>query len=895
YTYDANGNQLTVTDPSTNVTTTAYYSDGLKSDSTDGAGDHTSYQYDANGNAISVASPSANAGDLNNTARAATLNTYTLDNLLQSTTVPFTASDSQAYTTTYAYDDGGRKTSQHVALMNTSNQSVANDGGTQSFTYYNDDRLQQQVGRDGSTITTEYDAAGNLGSATSGSSSITATYYLDDRTRTVDDGSQTTRFGYDGLGSVTARYQLADNGSNPMATTYVYGDAELATQMAWTGVPNNSTFYAYDQDGRPLSQTEPNGEQLSWVFNADNTLQQQTLTTSGSAVSYTYAYNADYLITQQEYTGPATNGAGATLCYGYDGASRVNNMVTAGAGQACPATLPAPNITWDHDGNRLSYVPVGATQPVQYSYSANNAIQAAGGSTFQYDGAGRTTQDGCLQYTYDGFDRVTKATPAGCSAQTTASYTYDPLDRRATQSGQASTGIHYDGLSASEAVETTSNNGTVAYELSASGAPQGLTSNASAQYLATDGHGNVTTATTQGAGIACAARFDAFGSPLGLPSGSTDANACNTGTTPDDVFFKQSRHDPDTGQYQFGSRVYDPSNAAFLTPDSYRDGTPAANPSVGVDPLTANTYVGLNGDPVNLVDPSGHIPCAGDSPGSCEWPEGRGPVHTTCDQSCQQSPVPSLVLGLVPTLTPPETSAWEDFIKWWADHVRSGAVPPEDAPIPFASWAGVSLFATDVALIGEGLFQYLVPDEATVDEQQGGPSRTIVLGLEDQVGPLMEALRSQGVPATSYLDPGLRWNGTSWKDLSFKDFTTAFTEALSDPNTKFVLNLRGLKGADVLGKEMVSVDTRKEAILAIVKEAASGAASAQSVLDLYKAREGAFAYELALLDQRPEVESNRLQFVNWGLGEGGPSSIGYNPLPYAWKNGNDCSNSPGGC
>lgn len=647
YTYDANGNRLTATDGSGNVTSTAYYSDNLRSDSTDGAGNHTSYQYDATGNATTVTSPSATAGDANNTARAPTVNTYTFDNLLQSTTVPFASNDSTAYTTSYTYDDGGRKISQHVAQVTTSNGTVALDGGTQAFTYYNDDRLQQQTGRDGSTITSQYDPAGNLASATAGGSTIGATYYLDGLPRTVDDGSQTTRFGYDGLGSVTARYQLADSGANPLATTYVYGDAELATQLSWSGVTSAATTYTYDGGGRPLAQTMPNGEQLSWVFSPDNTLQQQTLSSApagGTTLArYTYAYNADYLITQQEFTGTGANGATPyqqTLCYGYDAANRVNTTYTASPGNACGAAPPA-NVSWDHDGNRLGYTPLGANQATTFTYNADNSIASAtaGGATktSSYNGAGLTTNDGCLAYSFDGFDRVTQALPTGasnCDGATQASYTYDPLDRRVTQTDTATgtTAIHFDGLSTAIAQETTSTFGTVSYELDAHGTPQGLTSNQGVQYLTGDGHGDITTASatvSSTPAVSCSARFDAFGTPL---SPITQGNACNTGSTPDDVLFKTARRDGDTGQYQFGSRIYDPSKATFLTPDTYRTGTPTANPSIGVDPLTANTYVGLNGDPVNLSDPSGH---------SFTTDEG-GPTYTPCEihGTCNSPPPP---------------------------------------------------------------------------------------------------------------------------------------------------------------------------------------------------------------------------------------------------------------
>ena len=118
------------------------------------------------------------------------------------------------------------------------------------------------------------------------------------------------------------------------------------------------------------------------------------------------------------------------------------------------------------------------------------------------------------------------------------------------------------------------------------------------------------------------------------PKSST--NPCNTGSTPSDIFYRGARRDAATGQYQFGERTYDPNKASFLTPDAYRAGPSTANLRVSADPLTANRYSYVNGDPVNLVDPTGHTPCEANeswnrAAGTCTGPAQPAP----CDQACQ--------------------------------------------------------------------------------------------------------------------------------------------------------------------------------------------------------------------------------------------------------------------
>jgi RHS repeat-associated protein len=57
-----------------------------------------------------------------------------------------------------------------------------------------------------------------------------------------------------------------------------------------------------------------------------------------------------------------------------------------------------------------------------------------------------------------------------------------------------------------------------------------------------------------------------------------------------------------------GSRTYDSCKNSFLSPDHYQTGTSAQDLSIEVDPLTENAYTFVDGDPINLFDPTGHHP-----------------------------------------------------------------------------------------------------------------------------------------------------------------------------------------------------------------------------------------------------------------------------------------------
>jgi RHS repeat-associated protein len=235
--------------------------------------------------------------------------------------------------------------------------------------------------------------------------------------------------------------------------------------------------------------------------------------------------------------------------------------------------------------------------------------------TYSETAFGGISADGCATYAYDGFDRMTSMTASGCGLSS-ATYTYDALDRMHTSTaGTVTHTFHYDGWNTTATTDVPSSGSTTTYELSPSDQPLGVTQASTSHNLFSDGHGNVSTAVTTSGSVACTARFDPFGNPLnvaGTVTPGTQQPDCNTGSTPDTVFYRNARHDSSSGDYPLGSRLYDPQKDSFLTQDNYRSGQPAANPNTGSDPLLLNTYTYVNGDPVNLSDPSGHRYTTGD-------------------------------------------------------------------------------------------------------------------------------------------------------------------------------------------------------------------------------------------------------------------------------------------
>ncbi len=112
---------------------------------------------------------------------------------------------------------------------------------------------------------------------------------------------------------------------------------------------------------------------------------------------------------------------------------------------------------------------------------------------------------------------------------------------------------------------------------------------------------------TTGDETACAVVNDPFGEPIATNGNDVCASGSRAASTGNTYGYRGQSRDGSTGKYQMGARTYDPATGAFTAPDAYRISDSQTDTSVGTDPLTANTYSYVNGNPLNLVDPSGHF------------------------------------------------------------------------------------------------------------------------------------------------------------------------------------------------------------------------------------------------------------------------------------------------
>jgi RHS repeat-associated protein len=486
---------------------------------------------------------------------------------------------------------------------------------SQRFEYYPNDRLKDEFGRnDGEQIHHRYDAAGNPIEDTDVASThkVTSSYYLDGLPRSVSSGIganlDTTEYGYNGLGLPISRQQ---GGTQAQTTRYGYNDAALIDQLASNTDAANIWTWKYDVAGRPIEESAPGGHKVTKAWRSDDTLDSQELkNTSGTIIAkWTYHFDALYRQTSQGFTGRDSAGAQTNKDFAY-------SYWATGELKTFNDGTNTHNLTWDPNGNRLTF---GTTLSAKYNADDSIDQTVIGGMTtnYEYLPFGGVLRDGACN-TYDGFDRLTSIRPAdadigaaGCEGTplpNTVAYAYDALDRQRSRTVSGSTtSFSYEGQATAVVAEKTGSTVT-SYLTAPNGDPVGVkqSTGSETEFLFDDGAGNVATITTASTGnaVKCAVRYNPFGEPFS-PQGTS--NPCYAGSTASKEFFRGEHRDDTTGRYQLGSRTYDPKTSSFLTPDGYRTGSSDQSLSVGIDPLTRNSYSYVNGDPINLMDPDGHV------------------------------------------------------------------------------------------------------------------------------------------------------------------------------------------------------------------------------------------------------------------------------------------------
>ncbi|HEX6530118.1 MAG TPA: DUF6531 domain-containing protein [Burkholderiales bacterium] len=411
YSYDDQGNVLTVKDPLNRITTNQYDAlNRLKQvTSPSPIAAVTQYGYDGRDQLVSVSDPRSlvtgyTVDGLGNLAQQVSPDTGTTTKTYDAAGNVLTQTDAKSQVTTYAYDALNRVTL--ITFHDGSKQQYAYDSGTNGV-----GRLSSITERDATDAQTNltqyaYDQHGRVLTAATTHAGVTynVAYSYDSAGRlsgmTYPSG-RTLAYLYDAAGRIGA-----------INTTFSGQIRPLVANVA------------YHPFGGVKSYTLGNGQTYTRAIDQDGRIASYTLGAQAFAIGYDAASRIEFI----SETGNPPN----TNTYGYDALDRLTSAV-----------LPATPYAYSYDavGNRLTK----GGDVYSYASTSNRiaSITPASGParSFSFDANGSTTADGLNTYAYDVRGRMVQAT----STIGATSYQLNALGQRIRKTNSAGdTVFHYD-------------------------------------------------------------------------------------------------------------------------------------------------------------------------------------------------------------------------------------------------------------------------------------------------------------------------------------------------------------------------------------------------------------------------------------------------------------------
>ena len=369
------------------ATTTAYYTNGKVSETTDGRGVPTYLSYDGYGN------PKTTRINGQKEVR------YQYDALGRLLSLTDQGNSQERSTTSFQYNDRGLVTQKTDPFSRIT-----------SYTYNDDGTIHSRTDRNGDTTTYTYTPTGKVDTVSyQDNSSVHFTYDQHDRLHTMVDSLGTTTYTRDAAGRVTSvtdangntvGYTYDENGYTGLLTTLTYPGGKqvtytydalnrLKTVHNWL---NQTATYTYDDAGRLVSLTNFNGTVTTYTYDDADRLTGIDSRTSGNAVVAAYDYTLD------------NNG----------------NRVSIDKNIPAAGTLPARNETATYSRNRLM-----STDTALYDYDNEGQLaskQEGGTTTYSFDKAYRLTGiGGNTTFAYDGAGNRLRAVRSGVETR----YIYD--------------------------------------------------------------------------------------------------------------------------------------------------------------------------------------------------------------------------------------------------------------------------------------------------------------------------------------------------------------------------------------------------------------------------------------------------------------------------------------
>ena len=471
----------------------------------------------------------------------------------------------------------------------------------------------------------------------SGSNKVTYTYDSDGSLLQMVDTTGTWSYTYDDMGRV-----LTETMPGGYKATRTYVD-KLKTDYELTSTTQDKTYvkqrYTYDSKGRLTiitNETEAGETYGIWytydefnqlrnrnysyargaVFQNPTSVQGFSYNLAGLTEQITGYTNETYTYYLDGKTAAVTTDGVAGVYYSYDKLGRLKTETEQNSSGA--VTRNCTYMVYDARGNCTYKEENGGAKPSKYhsfTYDKANRLieeswvinQQTSTRNYTYDDSGNLLTEGNVAYTYDAWNRT--------ASIGTATFTYDGLGRRFSKTDNGVTNRHiWDG---DEIIYDTGSASTYIHGLFAEGTLRGGRLSGYTLYLnMVNVRGDVTgirAINTYGSNADWGGKkYDAYG--------NVEENTTASSVTP---YGYSGEYTDESGLQYLRSRYYDPGTGRFTQEDTWLDQGP-------------NLYTYCSNDPVNNVNPSGHLVAPGPD-GKLVMVHGMGfpfiPNHLLDDQN----------------------------------------------------------------------------------------------------------------------------------------------------------------------------------------------------------------------------------------------------------------------
>lgn len=374
----------------------------------------------------------------------------------------------------------------------------------------------------------------------------------------------------------TATYSYDDNSNrsslayaNGDTTTYQYNLANKLTQLAnkKSATVLSQYTYTYYLNGNQANKTDSAGKANDYIYDGLGRVSAETETVSGNVTSTAYSYDD----ANNRKTMIVTGANPYNVTYAYDSNNRLTKEI-----KVTGVVTQKTTYSYDDNGNQIC----NATETTQPTVAGQQEGFAASVSGQSADSSKVTINN------YDGFNQLIRTTVG----DKTLTYTYDGNGLRASKTVNGVITNHvWDG---DQIVLETDGSGILkAKYIRGVNLLASEDEMAVRKYFNYNGHGDVVQLAGTDGNVAKSYDYDAFGVEK-----NPDVHDTNVFRYSGEYF------DKETGTIYLRARYYDPATSRMLTEDSY--------PGDTKDPLSLNLYVYCGNDPINMFDPSGHIPTA---------------------------------------------------------------------------------------------------------------------------------------------------------------------------------------------------------------------------------------------------------------------------------------------